>query len=333
MILVTGGTGYIGSHTVVDLVQNGHEVVVFDNLSNSSITVLEGIRGITGRSIDFVRGDVRDASALVRLFRDYPISAVVHFAGHKSVEESVANPLMYYDNNVIGSIRLLQTMALAKIHTLVFSSSATVYGNPDSVPLSETSSLNPNNPYGRSKLFVENVLQDFANTSSEWRIAVLRYFNPVGAHESGKIGENPNGQPSNVMPRIGQVAAGKLSCLNIFGNDYETPDGTGMRDYIHVVDLARGHRAALNVMRERTGLMTLNLGTGRAYSVLDLVQTFQRASQRTIPYVFMPRRTGDVATSYANPALAKAMLGWEAKFDLFTMCADAWRWHKVSGNL
>lgn len=330
MILVTGGAGYIGSHTVVELQQNGHDLVIFDNLSNSSPLVLDRIAGITGQRPAFVEGDIRDATALAEVFAQYPIDAVIHFAGLKAVGESVAQPLRYYDNNVTGSLRLFEAMRAAGVGTLVFSSSATVYGDPASVPIREDFPLTATNPYGRSKLIIEDMLRDIAAADPQWRVALLRYFNPVGAHPSGMIGEDPRGIPNNLMPFVAQVAVGRREELSVFGNDYPTVDGTGVRDYIHVVDLARGHLAALDAIQAQSGVLTVNLGTGRGYSVLEVVAAFEKASGRSVPYRIAPRRPGDVAACYADPAFARQTLGWSAEYGIDAMCRDAWRWQ--SGN-
>ena len=328
MILVTGGTGYIGSHTVVELLQAGHEVLIFDNLSNSKRSVLDRIETIAGRRPGFVEGDIRDRAALTQVFAQHKITAVIHFAGLKAVGESVAQPLRYYDNNFSGSVALFETMAAAGVKQLVFSSSATVYGDPASVPIREDAPLSATNPYGRSKLMIEDMLRDIYRADPEWRIALLRYFNPVGAHESGIIGEDPNGIPNNLLPFVAQVAVGKLKELSVFGSDYPTPDGTGVRDYIHVVDLARGHLAALNVIAKSAGLVTTNLGTGRGYSVLEMVRAFEQASGRTVAYKQIARRPGDIASCYADPAHARNTLGWQAEFGVDEMCRDAWRWQQ-----
>lgn len=326
MILVTGGAGYIGSHTVVELIASGHELVVFDNLSNSSPKVFERIQAISGVRPRFFEGDVRDAAALKQVFAEYPITSVIHFAGLKAVGESVEQPMRYYDNNVAGSLRLFEAMAAANVKTLVFSSSATVYGDPHAVPIEEGFPPQATNPYGRSKLHIEEMLRDIGKADPTWRIALLRYFNPVGAHDSGLIGEDPQGIPNNLMPYVTQVAVGRRAELGVFGNDYPTPDGTGVRDYIHVVDLARGHLAALRALAANSGVLTANLGTGRGYSVLDVVAAFERASGRKIPYRIQPRRAGDIAACYADPAWARQVLNWQAEFDLDAMCRDSWRW-------
>ncbi len=322
--LVTGGLGYIGSHSCVELLEAGHTVRILDNLSNSKPAVLERIAEIAGRRPEFIRADIRDRAALRAVLPG--CDAVIHFAGLKAVGESVAQPLRYYDNNVTGSIVLFETMAEMGIKTLVFSSSATVYGDPHSVPIREDAPLSATNPYGRSKLMIEDILRDVFRADPEWRIALLRYFNPVGAHPSGRIGEDPNGIPNNLLPYIAQVAVGRLECLSVFGNDYPTPDGTGVRDYIHVVDLAKGHLAALEALERHGGLITVNLGTGKGYSVLEMIRAFETASGRKIPYRISARRPGDVAQCYADPSLAQRLLGWRAEKDLAAMCADAWRW-------
>jgi len=329
-ILVTGGLGYIGSHTCVELLQAGHEVTILDNLSNSRADVAERITSIAGRAATLVQGDIRDRATVRRVLTAAPVDAVIHFAGLKAVGESVAQPLRYYEWNVAGSVVLFQEMAEAGVRTLVFSSSATVYGDPASVPIREDFPLSATNPYGRSKLMLEEILGDLVQAEPQWRIARLRYFNPVGAHESGLIGEAPNGVPNNLMPYVAQVAAGLRERLSVFGNDYPTHDGTGVRDFIHVVDLARGHLAALAALQAQEGCMTVNLGTGQGYSVLDLVAAFERASGRTVPYAFSPRRAGDVASCYADPALARTLLGWQAERDLDAMCRDTWRWQQTA---
>lgn len=326
MILVTGGTGYIGSHTVVELLARGESVLILDNLSNSSLKVLDRIEAISGRRPGFVEGDIRDQALLARLFAENPIAAVVHFAGLKAVGESVAKPLAYYDNNVTGSLCLFRAMAGAGVRKLVFSSSATVYGDPHRVPIREDFPLQATNPYGRSKLMIEEILRDQLRADPAWRVAILRYFNPVGAHVSGLIGESPNGIPNNLMPFISQVAVGQRPELSVFGNDYPTPDGTGVRDYIHVVDLALGHLAALDALARAPGELTVNLGTGQGYSVLEMIQAFEKASGKPVPFRIVARRPGDIASCYADPANAEARLGWRARRDLATMCEDVWRW-------
>lgn len=325
-ILVTGGVGYIGSHTCVELLNAGHEVIAVDNLCNSKISVLDRIKQIAGRTVEFYNLDVRDRKALSAVFDAHEIDAVVHFAGLKSVGESVAKPLEYYDNNVYGSLVLAEVMAEHHVFNLVFSSSATVYGDPASVPIREDFPLSATNPYGRSKLIVEEMLRDLPISRPDWKICLLRYFNPVGAHISGLLGEDPNGIPNNLMPYVAQVAAGKLKELSVFGGDYPTPDGTGVRDYIHIVDLALGHVLALNALVNKLGVVTYNLGTGRGYSVLELRAAFERASGKKVPYRIVDRRPGDIAACYADPSLAAEELGWRAERDLDAMCEDSWRW-------
>lgn len=326
-ILVTGGAGYIGSHTTLALLEAGFEVVVLDNLCNSSVESLYRIETICGRSPLFVQGDIRDAELLQRLFREHRIVAVLHFAGLKAVGESVREPLAYYENNLAGSVALCQAMARAGVFRLVFSSSATVYGEPAQMPIREDFPTGtPTNPYGRSKLMVEEVLRDLAISDPRWSIAILRYFNPVGAHESGLIGEDPNGIPNNLLPYVAQVAIGKLRELSVFGNDYPTHDGTGVRDYIHVVDLADGHLKALQAISAQSGVHVWNLGTGNGYSVLEMVHAFEQASGRPVPFRIAPRRAGDIAECWADPGKAERELGWKAERDLDVMMADAWRW-------
>jgi UDP-glucose 4-epimerase len=330
-VLVTGGAGYIGSHTCVELMQAGHEVVIFDNLCNSQREVVGRIARIVGKTPEFARADVRDLAALRDTFARHRFDAVIHFAGLKAVGESVEKPIEYYENNVHGALALCRTMAEAGVGMLVFSSSATVYGDPSSVPIREDAPLHPTNPYGHSKLMVERILEDLAASApAAWRIALLRYFNPAGAHPSGLIGEDPQGIPNNLMPYVAQVAAGVRDRLRVFGSDYPTRDGTGIRDYIHVVDLARGHLAAMETMqRERRGI-TINLGTGRGISVLEVVLAFERASGRSIPFERVARRAGDVAECYADPSLAEKALGWKAAYALDDMCRDAWRWQSMN---
>ena len=327
-VLLTGGAGYIGSHTAVECLAAGHEVVVFDNLSNSSVKSLDRVAQIAGKPVDFVEGDIRDHAALRGLLADYAIDAVVHFAGLKAVGESVEKPLLYYDNNIAGSIALFEEMTAAGVKSVVFSSSATVYGDPATVPITEDFPLSATNPYGRSKLFIEEMLRDIAVADAGWNIALLRYFNPVGAHESGLIGEDPQGIPNNLMPYVAQVAVGRRPHLNVFGGDYLTPHGTGVRDYIHVVDLARGHVAALNKLPQLGGVRTWNLGTGRGVSVLDMVHAFEAASGKKVPYEIVGRRAGDVAQCWADATRAAEELGWRAEYDLPRMCADTWRWQQ-----
>lgn len=330
-ILVTGGAGYIGSHTCVELLAAGHEVVVFDNFCNSSRIAIERVKQITGRSPVIVEGDIRDQSALENTLRQYQCQAVIHFAGLKAVGESVEDPLRYYDNNVVGTHRLLTAMQNCNVDTLVFSSSATVYGEPQWLPYTEDHPLSAINPYGRTKLFIEQILQDLYTSSPSWRIAILRYFNPVGAHESGLIGEDPQGIPNNLMPYVAQVAVGRRPYLNVWGSDYPTPDGTGVRDYIHVVDLALGHLKALDALSEPQ-CFAVNLGTGMGNSVLDLVRAFETASGRPVPYQLSPRRSGDLAAYYADPTQAQQRLGWNAERDLATMCRDHWCWQSQNPN-
>ena len=330
MILVTGGAGYIGSHVCVELLQTGHDVTVFDNFCNSSPESLARIARIAGKAPTVVRGDIRDSAALEQALKDSGASAVIHFAGLKAVGESVQKPLDYYDNNVVGTLRLLQAMRACDVRQLVFSSSATVYGDPQRLPLTEDHPLSATNPYGRSKLMVEDMLRDLQASDAAWRIGILRYFNPVGAHASGRIGEDPDGLPNNLMPFVSQVAVGRLPRLRVFGDDYPTPDGTGVRDYIHVVDLALGHLRALERIGELPGVTTLNLGTGRGYSVLEMVRAFEAASGRPVPFDIVARRPGDIAACWADPAHAERVLGWRAQRDLQAMCEDAWRWQ--SGN-
>ena len=332
-ILVTGGAGYIGSHTTLLLLQAGFDVVVLDNLCNSSPVSLARVEKIAERSATFVQGDIRDSALLERLLTEHLVGAVLHFAGLKAVGESVTLPLRYYDNNVHGTQVLLQAMSKSGVFNIVFSSSATVYGEPGQIPISENCPVGqPTNPYGRSKLMVEDILRDLAASDPRWRIAILRYFNPVGAHESGLIGEDPNGIPNNLMPYIAQVAVGKLPELAVFGNDYPTHDGTGVRDYIHVVDLADGHLKALNALETRTGAHVWNLGTGQGYSVIDMVQAFEAASGKLVPYRISPRRPGDIATCYSDPTKAKCELGWKPKNGLPEMMRDSWRWQQMNPN-
>lgn len=328
-ILVTGGAGYIGSHTTLALLEAGFDVVVLDNLCNSSAESLRRVERICGKAPLFIEGDIRDHKLLDEIFHDQQIDGVLHFAGLKAVGESMQRPLAYYDNNVVGSLALCQAMARAGVFNLVFSSSATVYGDPLGMPISEEVPTGiPTNPYGRSKLMVEEILSDLAASDSRWSIALLRYFNPVGAHESGLIGEDPNGIPNNLLPYISQVAVGKLRELSVFGNDYPTSDGTGVRDYIHVVDLADGHLKALHALQSRPGVHTWNLGTGTGYSVLEMIRAFEQASERQVSYRIVPRRPGDIAECWADPSKAAGELGWRAKRGLEVMMLDAWRWQK-----
>lgn len=327
-ILVTGGTGFIGSHTCVVLLNAGYEVVIVDNLCNSKATVLDRVAKIADKKPIFIEADVRDKAALSMIFEQYTIGAVIHFAGLKAVGESVAKPLWYYDNNLGSTLTLCEVMATHGVHNLVFSSSATVYGDPASVPINESFPLSATSPYGRSKLIIEEILRDLYVADSSWNIALLRYFNPVGAHESGLIGEDPSGIPNNLMPYVSQVAVGKLAQLSIFGSDYPTPDGTGVRDYIHVVDLALGHLKALEKLQSNPGVLTCNLGTGQGYSVLEMVTAFSKACGKTVPYQIVDRRLGDIAACYADSAKAKAELGWQAQRGLEQMCEDTWRWQQ-----
>ena len=323
--MVTGGAGYIGSHTCVGLIRAGYSVVIFDNFCNSHEAVVNRIERITGTSPALVRGDVRDQDLIEKTLATYHCSAVIHFAGLKSVADSVKHPIEYYDNNVLGTLRLIQAMQSSNVDKFVFSSSATVYGQPISLPYREDHPLSPMNPYGRTKLVIEEMLSELALSSASFKVAVLRYFNPVGAHESGWIGEDPNGAPNNLMPFVAQVAIGRRPYLSVFGKDYDTPDGTGVRDYVHVMDLAAGHLRALECL-DRERLIKLNLGTGRGTSVLELVQAFGRASGRDIPLVFASRRDGDLPSYYANPNLARQVLGWTATRSLDDMCKDTWKW-------
>lgn len=329
-VLVTGGAGYIGSHACVELLNAGHQVVVVDNLVNSSRESLNRVSAITGKSVEFVETDIAGRQALQQLFDTHQFDAVMHFAGLKAVGESVAQPLRYYQNNISGSLVLFEVMADSGVRTLIFSSSATVYGQPESVPIEETAALSTTNPYGSSKLFIEYMLKDLYAADDRWKIALLRYFNPVGAHVSGQIGEDPNGVPNNLMPYVAQVAVGKLGRLSVFGGDYPTPDGTGVRDYIHVVDLVKGHLAALDTLTSepRGELLTVNLGTGQGYSVLDMVRAFEQASGKTVAFTIDPRRDGDVAECWSDPSYAKAKLGWQAELGIEEMCKDTWRWQQ-----
>jgi UDP-glucose 4-epimerase len=329
-ILATGGAGYIGSHTCLELLQAGYEVVVVDNLSNGKVESLKRVERIAGRSLCFYCVDLLDKAALASVFRSHEIDAVIHFAGLKAVGESTQIPLRYYHNNITGTLILCEVMEEFGVQTIVFSSSATVYGNPQKVPITEDFPLSATNPYGRTKLLIEEILRDVRAAEPGWQIALLRYFNPVGAHESGEIGEDPNGIPNNLFPYIAQVAVGKLKELAVFGNDYPTPDGTGVRDYIHVVDLAHGHLKALENLRAKPGLVIYNLGTGCGYSVLEAIAAFSKACGKPIPYKMVGRRPGDVAISYADPSLAQRELGWRATKGLAEMCADAWRWQATN---
>jgi UDP-glucose 4-epimerase len=333
MIFVTGGAGYIGSHTCVELLDAGYDLTVFDNFSNSHPEALARVERITGKRLRLVQGDIRNRASLVAALKESGANAVIHFAGLKAVGESVTQPLTYYDNNVVGTLRLLEAMGECGVKTLVFSSSATVYGDPIRLPLTEDHPLSTTNPYGRTKLMIEEILRDLHRSDTSWKLAILRYFNPVGAHASGLIGEDPQGIPNNLMPFVAQVAVGRRASLNVWGNDYSTPDGTGVRDYIHVVDLALGHLKALKALEQleaKADCLTVNLGTGTGYSVLDIVQAFEKASGRPVPYAIAPRRPGDIASCYADPQRAFELLGWRAERGLGAMCTDAWRWQ--SGN-
>lgn len=331
-ILTTGGAGYIGSHTCLELLANGFEVVAADNLVNSNEESLRRVQKLTGRPLQFHKVDIRDKEALTAVFRQHHIDAVIHFAGLKAVGESTQIPLRYYHNNITGTLVLCEVMQACGVKTMVFSSSATVYGNPAKVPITEDFPLSAANPYGRTKLMIEDVLRDLQAADPAWQIAILRYFNPVGAHASGQIGEDPNGIPNNLFPYMAQVAIGRLVKLSVYGKDYPTRDGTGVRDYIHVVDLARGHLKALTSLQSRPGLVTCNLGTGVGYSVLEAIAAFTKASGRKIPYQIVARRPGDIAECYADPAKAHRELGWKAEKDLDDMCADAWRWQVKNPN-
>lgn len=332
-ILVTGGAGYIGSHTVVELQNAGHDVAVVDNLVNSSRESLKRVEALTGRHVDFYEADISDRDALNRIFEQNSIEAVIHFAGLKAVGESVAKPLEYYSNNIAGSLVLFDVMRKHNVKNIIFSSSATVYGNPAFIPITEDCPKGEiTNPYGQTKGMLEQILMDIQKADNEWNVILLRYFNPIGAHESGTIGEDPNGIPNNLMPYITQVAVGKLECLGIFGNDYKTHDGTGVRDYIHVVDLAIGHVKAVDKLKENPGLKIYNLGTGKGSSVLDVVKSFEQASGVKIPYVIKPRRAGDIDENYCDASRAREELGWVATRDLSKMCEDSWRWQKNNPN-
>ena len=343
-ILITGGAGYIGSHTCIALHKAGYDIAVYDNLSNSSREAMNRVCTLIGQPIDFIEGDIRDTELLKQVFAAHHFFGVIHFAGLKAVGESVAKPLMYYNNNVSGTITLLEVMAEYDVKNFVFSSSATVYGDPENLPINEESPRSCTNPYGQSKLTVEHILEDLAVSDGSWSLIALRYFNPVGAHSSGQIGEDPNDTPNNLMPYISQVAVGKLKQLSIFGNDYPTVDGTGVRDFIHVTDLAQGHVAALNYLVQQTsiktssgtadsvGFLPINLGTGKGTSVLELVAAFSDVSGQTVPYQFVPRRAGDIASCYASADKAKDLLGWEAKLSIMDMCQDTWRWQSINPN-
>ena len=325
-ILVTGGAGYIGSHTCVELLNSGYDVIVVDNLCNSSKESLKRVEQITGKKVVFYELDIADKAGMESVFQTHKIQAVIHFAGLKAVGESVEKPMLYYQNNIVGTLVLCEVMQAYGCKNLVFSSSATVYGDPATVPIKEDFPLHVTNPYGRTKLMQEEIFRDFHVADSEWNIILLRYFNPIGAHKSGLIGEDPNGIPNNLMPYVAKVAAGKLPQVNVFGDDYDTPDGTGVRDYIHVVDLAKGHICAVRKLEENPGVVAYNLGTGKGYSVLDVIHNFEKACNKKLPYVIAPRRAGDIAQCYADPALAKQESGWEAEYGIEDMCADSWNW-------
>jgi UDP-glucose 4-epimerase len=332
MILVTGGAGYIGSHTCISLIEAGYEIVIFDNFCNSSKESIQRVEKIVGKLIPLVEGDIRHAADLQKVFDSYEIDSVIHFAGLKAVGESVEQPLKYYDNNVNGTVVLCEVMKKNNCKSIVFSSSATVYGDPHTTPIKENFPLSATNPYGRSKLMVEEILRDLYISNNNWKVVLLRYFNPVGAHKSGTIGEDPNGIPNNLMPFIAQTAVGKRACLSVFGDDYDTHDGTGVRDYIHVVDLAEGHVKALDKIENFTEVMTINLGTGTGYSVKDMVKAFEKVSGKEVPFCIAPRRAGDIAKCYADPSYAKKILGWEAKQNIEEMCEDSWRWQSQNPN-
>ena len=332
-ILVTGGAGYIGSHTCVELLENGYEVVILDNLVNASPKVVDRIEELSGKKVTFYKGDIRDRDCLNKLFEKEKIDSVIHFAGLKAVGESVAKPWEYYENNISGSLVLFDVMRQHGCKSIIFSSSATVYGNPAQIPITEDCPKGTcTNPYGWTKWMLEQILTDLHTADPEWNVVLLRYFNPIGAHKSGRIGENPNGIPNNLMPYITQVAVGKLKELGVFGNDYDTPDGTGVRDYIHVCDLASGHVAAIKKLEEKSGLSIYNLGTGIGYSVLDIVHNFEEATGIHIPYSIKPRRAGDIATCYSSAEKARRELGWEVRYGIREMCADSWNWQKSNPN-
>ncbi|SQE95737.1 UDP-glucose 4-epimerase [Streptococcus equi subsp. zooepidemicus] len=331
-ILVTGGAGYIGSHTCVELLAAGYDVVVIDNLSNSNPKSLAAVASIAGREVTFYQGDIRDQQLLTDIFSKHPIVSVIHFAGLKAVGESSRIPLDYYDNNISGTLTLLKVMTAFNCKNIIFSSSATVYGDPHTVPILETFPLSVTNPYGRTKLMLEEIFRDLYASDNEWHIVLLRYFNPIGAHESGDLGEDPKGIPNNLLPYVSQVAVGKLDCVGVFGDDYETKDGTGVRDYIHVVDLAKGHVAALAKLAEEPSLSIYNLGTGTGYSVLDIIEAFSQVVGRSIPYKILPRRQGDIAACYADASKAKKELNWTAEYGLERMCTDTWRWQSKHPN-
>lgn len=331
-VFVTGGAGYIGSHTVLELLTAGHDVIVIDNLSNSSYEAIKRVERITSKEVTFYEEDLLNKQAVQKIFKEHEIDSVIHFAGYKAVGESVAKPLMYYNNNIISTLILCEVMKEFGVHNLVFSSSATVYGDPETVPITEDFPLSATNPYGRTKLFIEYILKDLHVSDSSWNISLLRYFNPVGAHKSGLIGEDPNDIPNNLMPYISQVAVGKLEKLSVFGGDYPTADGTGVRDYIHVVDLAVGHLKALEKLESNPGLIVHNLGTGKGSSVLDMVKAFENASGKKVPYEITDRRPGDIAECYADPTKAESELNWKAERNITQMCEDTWRWQSKNPN-
>lgn len=332
-ILITGGTGYIGSHTAVQLLEADYQVIMLDNLSNSKADVVQRVEKISGKKVSFIQGDIRDEQCLHQVFQNNPIDAVIHFAGLKAVGEGQSQPMRYYENNVSGSLSLFQAMQSFGVKTLLFSSSATVYGDDGVGKYHEQSALSPSNVYGQTKYMVEQILRDIQASDASWRVGILRYFNPVGAHPSGCIGEDPNGIPNNLMPYIAKVASGELTHLNVFGNDYPTPDGTGLRDYIHIQDLAAGHLQSLRYMLEKNTSITVNLGTGHPHSVLELVHAFEQVTEQSVPYQITQRRAGDVAICYADPSLAKTLMGWQAKYNIQQMCADTWRWQTYSKTL
>lgn len=332
-ILITGGTGYIGSHTAVQLLEADYQVIMLDNLSNSKADVVQRVEKISGKKVSFIQGDIRDEQCLHQVFQNNPIDAVIHFAGLKAVGEGQSQPMRYYENNVSGSLSLFQAMQSFGVKTLLFSSSATVYGDDGVGKYHEQSALSPSNVYGQTKYMVEQILRDIQASDASWRVGILRYFNPVGAHPSGCIGEDPNGIPNNLMPYIAKVASGELTHLNVFGNDYPTPDGTGLRDYIHIQDLAAGHLQSLRYMLEKNTSITVNLGTGQPHSVLELVHAFEQVTEQSVPYQITQRRAGDVAICYADPSLAKTLMGWQAKYNIQQMCADTWRWQIYSKTI
>lgn len=332
-ILITGGTGYIGSHTAVQLLEADYQVIMLDNLSNSKADVVQRVEKISEKKVSFIQGDIRDEQCLHQVFQNNPIDAVIHFAGLKAVGEGQSQPMRYYDNNVSGSLSLFQAMQSFGVKTLLFSSSATVYGDDGVGKYHEQSALSPSNVYGQTKYMVEQILRDIQASDASWRVGILRYFNPVGAHPSGCIGEDPNGIPNNLMPYIAKVASGELTHLNVFGNDYPTPDGTGLRDYIHIQDLAAGHLQSLRYMLEKNTSITVNLGTGQPHSVLELVHAFEQVTEQSVPYQITQRRAGDVAICYADPSLAKTLMGWQAKYNIQQMCADTWRWQTYSKTI